>query len=93
MSINEQYFERLYILEIIWSKANVVLFKKIYKECRQSIQRSNNTLPNCQLHQAISAEECEALPFFHDALAGCDTVSFLSGIGKKTVCNSWKVFN
>ena len=44
----------------------------------------------------VSANElgqrfCSALPSFH-ALTGCDTVSALAGIGKKTGYNTWKCY-
>ena len=39
----------------------------------------------------LNTEQCEGLPFFY-ALAGCDTVSFFSGKGKKTAFQAWKCY-
>ena len=38
---------------------------------------------------SLTMQQCEGQPFFH-ALTGCDTVSYLSGNGKKTTFQAWK---
>lgn len=46
-------------------------------------------LPVHSIASALPDEKCEALTFFH-AVTGCDTVSYMSGRGKKTAWNAWK---
>lgn len=47
-------------------------------------------LPAHSMARNLTTEQCESLPFFH-AITGCDTVSYISGIGKKTAWNTWKL--
>ena len=39
----------------------------------------------------LGPQHCEVLPFFH-AFTGCDLVSPMLGIGKKTAWNSWNAY-
>ena len=48
-------------------------------------------LPIHKIASSLTEQQCEGLPFFH-ALTGCDTVSFFSGKGKKTVFQAWKCY-
>ena len=44
--------------------------------------------PSHFANQMLGPQHCEVLPFFH-AFTGCDLVSSMLGIGKKTAWNAW----
>ena len=46
-------------------------------------------IPVHKVANCLTQQQCEVLPFFH-AVTGCDTVSYLSGKGKKTAFQAWK---
>lgn len=45
-----------------------------------------------EIAQALSPNQCMALPMFH-AFTGCDTISFFYGRGKKTAWNTWRSYD
>ena len=45
-----------------------------------------------KIASSLTTLQYEELPFFH-ALTGCDTVSFLSGRGKKSAFQAWKCYS
>ncbi len=49
-------------------------------------------MPAHEIAHALGPEKCIALPFMH-AFSGCDTVSCFAGRGKKTVWNTWNIFD
>ena len=53
------------------------------------MQRYSN--PSHVANQMIGLQHCEVLPFFH-AFTGCDLVSSMLGIGKKTAWNAWNAY-
>lgn len=48
-------------------------------------------IPIHQISQILGPQKCEVLPLFH-ALTGCDVVSAMFGIGKRTAWNAWAAF-
>ena len=56
---------------------------------RRNIQRYSN--PSHFANQMLGPQPCEVLPFFH-AFTGCDVVSPMLGIGKKTAWNAWNAY-
>ena len=52
----------------------------------KNMQRYSN--PSHFANQMLGPQHCEVLPFFH-AFTGCDLVSSMLGIGKKTAYNAW----
>ena len=56
---------------------------------RKSIQRYSN--PSHFANQMLGPQHCDVLPFFH-AFTGCDLVSSMLGIGKKTAWNAWNAY-
>ena len=55
----------------------------------KTLQRYSN--PSHVANQMIGLQHCEVLPFFH-AFTGCDLVSSMLGIGKKTAWNAWNAY-
>ena len=53
------------------------------------MQRYSN--PSHVANQMLGLQHCEVLPFFH-AFTGCDLVSSMLGIGKKTAWNAWNAY-
>ena len=56
---------------------------------RKNMQIYSN--PSHFANQIIGPQHCEVLPFFQ-AFTGCDLVSSMLGIGKKTVWNAWNAY-
>ena len=56
---------------------------------RKNMQRYSN--PSHFANQLLGPQHCEVLPFFH-AFTGCDLVSSMLGIGKKTAWNAWNAY-
>ena len=56
---------------------------------RKNMQRYSN--PSHVANQMLGLQHCEVLPFFH-AFTGCDLVSSMLGIGKKTAWNAWNAY-
>jgi len=48
-------------------------------------------IPIHHISDMLGLQRCQALPFFH-AFSGCDVVSYMMGIGKKTAWNAWVNF-
>ena len=48
-------------------------------------------IPIHHISQMLGPQHCEVLPFFH-AFTGCDVVSSMLGIGKKTAWNAWNAY-
>ena len=48
-------------------------------------------IPIHHISQMLGPKKCQALPLFH-AFTGCDVVSAMFGIGKKTAWNAWEAF-
>ena len=48
-------------------------------------------IPIHHISEMLGLQRCQALPFFH-AFTGCDVVSSMMGIGKKTAWNAWVNF-
>ena len=48
-------------------------------------------IPIHHISEMLGLQRCQALPFFH-AFTGCDIVSSMMGIGKKTAWNAWVKF-
>ena len=67
-------------------------FSAVDRICnRKNMQRYSN--PSHFANQMLGPQHCEVLPFFH-AFTGCDVVSSMLGIGKKTAWNAYpKVTN
>ena len=53
--------------------------------------KSYTDIPVHQISQTLGPQNCIALPLFH-ALTGCDVISALYGISKKTAWNAWQAF-
>ena len=56
---------------------------------RKNMQRYSN--PSHFANRMLGPQHCEVLPFFH-AFTGCDLVSSMLGIGKKTAWNAWNAY-
>ena len=56
---------------------------------RKNMQLYSN--PSHFANQMLGPQHCEVLPFFH-AFTGCDVVSSMLGIGKKTAWNAWNAY-
>ena len=48
-------------------------------------------IPVHHISQMLGPQQCQVLPLFH-AITGCDLVSAMFGIGKKTAWNAWTAY-
>ena len=53
--------------------------------------KSYKDIPIHHIAQLLGPQRCKVLPLFH-AITGCDVVSAMFGIGKKTAWNAWKAY-
>lgn len=53
--------------------------------------KSYKDIPIHHISQMLGPQRCEALPLFH-AFTGCDVVSAMFGIGKKSAWKAWAAF-
>ena len=74
------------------SKAFLRTAINIFHQLRRSaLWIGYGIVKTCKYIQIHHISHCEVLPFFH-AFTGCDLVSSMLGIGKKTARNAWNAY-